>query len=73
MYKCFDFEICVSVLKLIQQCCLIFDVFPGAASSRGEGQEEGGYEAPRGAWAEKEVGRRGKEEEDATSSETMLL
>lgn len=69
----FDFEICVSILKLIQQCCLILDGFPGAASGRGEGQEEGGYEAPRGARAEKEVGRRGEEEEDTTSSETMLF
>lgn len=31
------FEICVSILKLIQQCCLIFDMFSGSASGRGEG------------------------------------
>lgn len=44
-----------------------------SASSRRQGQEEVGHEASRGAGAEEEIGRRGSEEEDSASGQTVLL
>lgn len=43
-----------------------------AAFGRREGQEEGGHETSRWAWAEEEVGGGGQKEEDSTSGEMML-